>query len=248
MLNWLNGRSRTLTASKSQVEGFAGGFYSPDRRLAVSSGVFSLVGTLVGGGTLSVPWAVSQCGVGLGLFLLCFFGAISALAVTFLLSAARRCGGLRTYDAVLERMWGPSGRLVAIVSVLVTCFLSLVAIQILLRQLAAPLCAQLLLGRALTDHEAIALGSGLVLAIVPLTFLETLNSLRHVSVLTTTHASVFITVIYRFTPLHTVTGERPLRRRDRRARPHPRLQGLLLRPATQPAAAAPRPAGPGAVT
>ena len=170
-------RSRTLTASKSQVEGFAGGFHSPDRRLAVYSGVFSLVGTLVGGGTLSVPWAVAQCGVGLGLLLLCFFGAISALSVTYLLSAARRCGGLRTYDAVLERMWGPAGRLVAIISVLITCFLSLVAIQILLRQLASPLASQFVLGRALDEHESIALGSGLTLAIVPLTFLQATNSI-----------------------------------------------------------------------
>ena len=83
---WLFTRDR----SKShQAEGFAGGFHSPSRRLALHSGVFSLVGTLVGGGTLSVPWAVTRSGLVGGLFLLLLFSVMSAASVQFLLSAAR---------------------------------------------------------------------------------------------------------------------------------------------------------------
>jgi hypothetical protein len=122
--------------SRGQSEGFVGGYHSPDRRLALHSGVFSLVGTLVGGGTLSVPWAVTQSGIALGLVLLLAFGMASALSVQFLLSAARRCGGLRTYDEVLERACGRWGRLATMAAVLLTCFFTLVANQILLRQLA----------------------------------------------------------------------------------------------------------------
>jgi amino acid permease len=166
-----------------QDEVHAGGFHAVHRRGEVWHGVFSLVATIVGGGTLSIPWAVNKCGMVLGLSLLGLSAVACAMSVHFLLCAARRCGGLRTYDTVLQRACGWWGQVGTIWSVVVTCFLALVANQILLRQLAVPLVSSYVMKRPLEHWEALALGAGVVAPLVPLTYLRTLNSLRYVSLL-----------------------------------------------------------------
>ena len=69
-----------------------------------------------------------------------------------------------------------------ILSVILTTFLTLVANQLLLRQLLRPL-ASLVAGRALSSVEAVVVSCSAVALVVPLTFLPTLNSLRHVGLL-----------------------------------------------------------------
>lgn len=184
-----------MRRTSTQADMFSPSFHSSRRRGEISSGVFSMVGTIVGGGTLSIPWAVAKSGLALGLSLLLLSALISATAVTFLLSAARRCGGLRTYDAVLEAACGRWARTLTSWSVVATCFLTLCANQILLRQLAVPLVAEYALRRPLGHAEGLLVGAGLVSCVVPLTYMSTLNSLRHVSLCSVMTVGVLVVVL-----------------------------------------------------
>ena len=177
-----------------QAETFVGGYYASNRRGEVWHAVLSLVGTVVGGGSLSVPWAVDKAGFALGLGLLVIAAFFSAASVQFLLSAARRRGGLRTYDEVLCVAAGRWAQALTVFSVVFTTFLTLVANQILLRQLLQPL-AHLASGRVLSHWEAVGLGSAAVALVIPLTFLPTLNSLRHVGLFSVTAVSTLVVVL-----------------------------------------------------
>ena len=168
-----------VAGSDDQLDTHAGGFHSIHRRGEVSHGILALVSTICGGGSLSIPWAFAQSGLPAGLVILIVSALLSALGVHFLLCGARRAGGLRSFDSVLEAALGPWARIFTIWAVVITCFLTLIANSLLLRQLAAPLAAEYVLERALTRNEEVLLGSGLVCIVVPCTYLNTLHSLRH---------------------------------------------------------------------
>ena len=193
MIAW-RGRERIPASPSLQAEIFAGGFHSKQRRGEISHAVLALVGTIVGGGSLSIPWAIDKCGFALGIGLLVLFAAVSGLSVHLLLSAARRHGGLHSYDEVLRVAAGRWAEAVTILSVVLTTFLTLVANQLLLRQLLAPLAA-LVLSRTLTRWEAVALGCSAVALVVPLTFLSSLNSLRHVGLLSVTAVCTLVVLV-----------------------------------------------------
>ena len=167
---------RVVTA---QADIFSIPFYSRHRHGEIWTGVLAMCATIVGGGTLSIPWAVERSGLVLGGSLLLTASIFSAAAVKFLLAAARRHGGLCTYDQVLEAAFGAWARHLTVWSVVATCFLTLSANQILLRQLVVPLAAGYVLHRELSAREGVLLGICLVLVIVPLTFLPTLHGASH---------------------------------------------------------------------
>ena len=187
--------SRRLAMSDDQMDTHAGGYYSIHRRGEVRHGILALVSTICGGGSLSIPWAFAKSGIVAGLAILCTSAALSALGVHFLLGGARRAGGLRTFDQVLEAALGPWARSLTIWSVVATCFLTLVANSLLLRQLVVPLTAEYVLLRPLSRTEEVVLGSSLVGMVIPLTFMTTLNSLRHVSLVSVTTVFALVLVL-----------------------------------------------------
>jgi hypothetical protein len=182
-----------------QRETHAGGYRGRHRQGEVSHAVFALVGTIVGGGCLSLPWALDQCGYALGLGCLCLACSMACVSVHFLLAAARRHGGLRSYNEVMRVVGGRWAEGLTIFCVVITTFLTLVANQLLLRQLLSPLAAHYLLGRKsaepLSHWEAVAVGSIAVLFVLPLTFLPTLNSLRHVGFLSVASVTTLVVVM-----------------------------------------------------
>ena len=181
--------------SSDQIDGYAGGYFGEHRRGEVSHGIVALVSTIVGGGSLSIPWAFAQSGAPAGLGILALSAAMSAMGVHFLLSGARRAGGLKTFDQVLEAALGPWARALTIGSVIATCFLTLCANSLLLRQLANALFAGYILDRPLVRSEQLTLGTALVCAVVPLTYLETLNKLRHLSLLSVATVTALVAVL-----------------------------------------------------
>ena len=189
-------RARSLSyTDDDQMDTHAGGFHSVHRRVEVSHGILALVSTICGGGSLSIPWAFARSGVFVGLLVLILSAWLSAQGVHFLLGGARRAGGLRTFDSVLEKALGPLARMLTICSVVVTCFLTLIANSLLLRQLSAPLMAEYVLERAMTRNEEVALGTGLVAMIVPLTYLSSLHSLRCVSLMSVSSVFALVCVL-----------------------------------------------------
>jgi amino acid permease len=133
-------------------------FSSHTRQGSVYGGVMNLVGTIIGGGTLSLPWAFRQSGVLIGLIVLGLSAISCDVSIYFLLSAARRSGGMRTYDEVVDAAFGRPGKLMALWSVVLTCFFSIVAYGVLLRGLISPLLARYVIGHSLSDGSPSSLG------------------------------------------------------------------------------------------
>lgn len=184
-----------ISTVSTQLDLFSPPYHSALRRSEIYHGSITLVATIVGGGTLSVPWAVAQSGLALGVGSLALLAAFAGLSVHFLLSSARRYGGLRSYEEVLQAALGRWAKELSAWSVVLTCFMTLVANQILLRQLVVPLASAYVLHRPLTRWQEVGLGAGLVAAVVPLTFLKTLRALRHVSLLSVASTAVLVFVI-----------------------------------------------------
>jgi amino acid permease len=152
----------------------------PRRSTGRASSVFNLVATMVGGGSLSIPFALAQTGVALGVGYLGASAAVSVYTFRLLLSCSRRSGG-QTYEECGERAFGRPVKLLTMWLVFFMTFLAAVAYGILARDLASPLVENYILGHASSTrtHNLIALC--LIGVVSPLTFLRSLHQLSYSS-------------------------------------------------------------------
>ena len=138
---------------------------STRRTASAKSAVFNLVSTIIGGGVLSLPYALDKCG------LVCFtlFMTLAALASDFslyvLVSCSRRSGA-RTYAEVVSKALGP-GQAPAIITMVLLAlltYLALVAYLVLIQDLVVALveryCLGLGGGSGVVGSGAVGLGSG----------------------------------------------------------------------------------------
>ena len=68
------------------------GFHAQMRKLEPTHAIFNLVSTIMGGGVLSLPYALSKTGIIAGLTLIIMAAAMSDFSVYLLVAAARRTG------------------------------------------------------------------------------------------------------------------------------------------------------------
>ena len=113
--------------------------YDPSRRSTVSSSSMSLLSSMIGGGILSLPFAVSRCGVIVGVVLLAALSVASTFSVYIIIAAARRTG-TETLDDIAEVAFGRAGRFVSRALLVTLLYAAVVAYCILIRD-----CMQTLL-------------------------------------------------------------------------------------------------------
>lgn len=132
------------------------------------AGLFSswcvLTNTILGVGTLSLPWAVSTVGLGLGAIMLVGAGFLAALALHFLARIAvtltRGSQGpseISFYGACMEA--APAARLIVDIAIAVKCFGVATSYLQVVGQLSAVLVAQL--SRSCTPLHALLTQAGL---------------------------------------------------------------------------------------
>eukprot|EP00929_Paragymnodinium_shiwhaense_P071413 TRINITY_DN36304_c0_g7_i1.p1 TRINITY_DN36304_c0_g7~~TRINITY_DN36304_c0_g7_i1.p1 ORF type:complete len:682 (-),score=90.11 TRINITY_DN36304_c0_g7_i1:143-2110(-) len=121
-------------------------FDDSSRNVSTPSAMFSLVATMVGGGVLSLPYAMSQCGLVFGTITLLISAAASTWTLDMLVDCAR-CTGRDTFELIGHAAFGEFGRKVTIMLVFVICWLALVAYSVLLADLLVPI-VQLVFGEA----------------------------------------------------------------------------------------------------
>lgn len=119
-------------------EYFRPDFDSVERQSTTASAIFNLVSTIVGGGVLSLPYAFSLVGVGLGTLMLVVTAIASDFSIYILVSCSRRSGS-KTYEQVAARAFGPLAKPVVQLMVFLLTVLILVAYTVLLKQLLSPL-------------------------------------------------------------------------------------------------------------
>ncbi|CAM9920801.1 unnamed protein product [Ascophyllum nodosum] len=176
-------------------EHFTPHFFSKRRQGSVTGAVTTLLGTLLGGGVLSLPFALRRSGIIIGALLLVLTAVATDFSVFTLVSCSRRSGA-STYETVAHTAFGRLGGLLTMGLVVCVTYLPLVGYTILLRDLLAPIL-EVILSRTLGISARNLMVAALVLVVSPACMLETLSALRHLtlcSVIAVALLAVFIGV------------------------------------------------------
>mmetsp|Transcript_25304 Transcript_25304/g.80429 ORF Transcript_25304/g.80429 Transcript_25304/m.80429 type:complete len:634 (+) Transcript_25304:81-1982(+) len=112
-------------------------FSDPGRSIRTPSATFSLVATMVGGGVLSLPFAMSRSGLAVGTLALLLSGCASGWTLELLVECARSTGR-DTFELVGHAAFGEFGRKITLTMVFVICWLSMIAYFVLIGDLLHP--------------------------------------------------------------------------------------------------------------
>lgn len=120
-----------------QVEYLSRAFDDSARIIRTPSATFSLVATMVGGGVLSLPYAMSQCGLALGTIALIVSAVLSGWTLDMLVQAARSTG-CDSFELVGYAAFGEKARKMTVWIIFLICWLSQIAYFVLLADLLQP--------------------------------------------------------------------------------------------------------------
>ena len=183
-------------------------FKSASRSGTVSSAVFNLINSMVGGGVLSLPYAFYKSGIANGIVILMVVGAAADYSVYSLVSCSRR-SGQSSFEGVAAHSLGTRGKNLTLFCVILTCFLAVVGYAVLLRDLLTPLA-----GRAFSkSFKSGCLVSNLLMGgvgalVTPLMFMGSLTSLKPVAIVSAvTIGCLALSVIIRTVQCNSDAGE-----------------------------------------
>ncbi|GMI16442.1 hypothetical protein TrLO_g9262 [Triparma laevis f. longispina] len=175
-------RSATSSMSSGRSDSlFSTPFNSASRTGTISSAVFNLTTTMVGGGVLSLPYAFSKSGLLTGYLLLLLFACVSDFTVYSLVSCSRRSGEA-TFEGVARAGLGHTGYVVCLICVILTTFLAVIGYSVLLRDLLLPLATHFIddrITKGFWGNEIMCITAGLV---TPLMFMKSLTALKPMGV------------------------------------------------------------------
>jgi amino acid permease len=144
-----------------------------------AAAVFGLIATMTGGGVLSLPYAMSQCGLVFGTIALILSGIAAAWTVDMLVECAR-CTGRDTFELVGHAAFGETNRKFTMFLVFILCWLASVGYYVLLGDLIVPLLDLVSPDLQHVDREILRrltlLGATVLLA--PMCFSKSLGSLQ----------------------------------------------------------------------
>ena len=146
---------------------------------------------MVGGGSLSLPYAFSQAGIGVGLFILVCVAICADFTVYASVACSRRSERDRntpeSFEEVARYAFGERGKKLTMFLVFLTTYIAVMAYAILLRDLASPLAERLFNGGdEFTMVEQNICMIILVLLVTPLMFLKNMTSLKPVAMVSMT--------------------------------------------------------------
>merc|ERR1719229_146701 len=96
------------------------------RRVSSANATFNLVSTIVGGGVLSLPYAMSQCGVLLASISLLYSSFFSASSIDMLVFSSRRTGR-ENYMQLAHKAYGPKAQYFTSILIFLLVWLGCVA-------------------------------------------------------------------------------------------------------------------------
>jgi amino acid permease len=157
-------------------------FHDERRQGTIPSAVFNLISTILGGGVLSLPFAIRCMGLLPGVIMLLLVAAAADSSVYTLVSCSRRSGA-QTFEGVAQVAFGRGAKLIGCLLIASVTFLPLVAYTVLLRDLASPMAEQYIFGRSLSLNARNGLTTLLVALASPACAMQDLNALNFLSAL-----------------------------------------------------------------
>jgi len=159
------------------TEYFSPGFSAAERQVKKNSAVFSLVTTIIGGGVLSLPYAMYKCGLVLGGVMFILASAMNGFTVDLLVNSSRRTG-LESYERLAFGAFGTLATLMTAAMNFILTFFITIAYIILLGDLLVPILEWVsgldigIFGKRLTEIIAIIL-------VFPLTLKRNFHGLKY---------------------------------------------------------------------
>jgi len=147
------------------------------RMVSPATATFNLVSTIVGGGILSLPYAISQCGIILGLMSVALSAWLSNESIDMLIFSVRQ-RGMETYEDLAFKAWGAVATNITVCLLTVLTFLCGVAYCVLIGDLLTGVLGLLVTIRPIYRKLLIL---GAILVVAPWCYKESLHSLRFLS-------------------------------------------------------------------
>jgi len=153
-------------------------------RGSVLSSVVNLCTATLGAGCLALPWAMSQCGLLLGLIMLLLAAVSSMFTIRLFVRLYAECEHT-SFESLAARCFGAKGSALVHFSIFSFCFGAAVAVIMVVGDVLQPI-ARILLPHAPFLHEKTVLLCLLTAVIMlPLSFHTHISSLRVMSLLAT---------------------------------------------------------------
>eukprot|EP00939_MAST-03C_sp_MAST-3C-sp1_P003330 g3330.t1 len=153
------------------------------RKMKKHSAVFSLVSTILGGGVLSLPYAMSKTGVIGGPLLIIICAAISDFSLDLLLLSARYGSAVETFEEVAKKAFGRRAQIMTVFLLFTLTWVCCVAYAVLIGDMFAPLVTYAIPGVTISSDGwnrklLVVICSA---AVAPLGMFRSLNALRFTS-------------------------------------------------------------------
>lgn len=147
------------------------------RMVSPATATFNLVSTIVGGGILSLPYAISQCGIALGMMSLALSAYLSNESIDMLVFSVRQ-RGMETYEDLAFKAYGTVATNLTICLLTILTFLCGVAYCVLIGDLLTGVVGLMVTMRPIYRKLLIL---GAILMVSPWCYKESLHSLRFLS-------------------------------------------------------------------
>mmetsp|Transcript_48428 Transcript_48428/g.94654 ORF Transcript_48428/g.94654 Transcript_48428/m.94654 type:complete len:508 (+) Transcript_48428:262-1785(+) len=169
---------------------FEPSFDSRERNGSVFSAVFNLLSSMVGGGTLSLPYAFYKTGLVTGIIIMIIMALAADFSVYALISCSRKTG-VNSLEEVTSEAFGHKMTAVITFIVGISCYLSLIGYAVLVRGIAGPIVDHYILSHDDLDANDEKMPSFtqnsimvvFVMTVTPLMFLKSFSSLKIVGVI-----------------------------------------------------------------
>eukprot|EP01083_Nonionella_stella_P008021 23083_1 len=169
-------------------------FDKKSRQQSAKVGIFNLISTMIGGGALSLPFAISRCGLVLGFSLLILSAMLSVFSFDILIATSRRTGAM-TYQQIGFHAFGKSVSILVTVLILVSTYVASIAYCVLVGDLMKPaVCYIFKIDESTSSLREIIIAVA-ILCVSPFCYMRKIGALKYTSVISMTSITILTGII-----------------------------------------------------
>ena len=195
----INTTSSIITKSPECITPSA--FDNKSRKQSAKVGMFNLVSTMIGGGALSLPFAVSRCGLILGFSLLTLSAILSIFSFDILIAASRRTGSM-TYTQIGYFAFGNKLSIFVTIMIWFNCYIASIAYCVLIGDLIKPVICYIFDINNSTESLRRIIIAIAILCVSPFCYMRQIGALKYTSIISITSVVILTIIITIKTIIH----------------------------------------------